>query len=154
MYLRDDRGMEPIPPELFLDAFPDPIQAIGHRLRALVREAVPNVVERVRPGWHLVGYDAPRHEGEASRRSAYFAYVAPERHHIHLGFEQGYLMRDPDHRLEGEGITRQVRWLTFVAGDVPYAAIVVPLLLEARRVALLSRADRFEAAMLAGLPED
>jgi hypothetical protein len=144
--------MEPIPPELFLDAFAGPIQAIGHRLRALVREAVPDVVERVRPGWHLVGYDAPRRDGEAGRRSAYFAYIAPERHHIHLGFEQGYLMRDPGRRLEGGGITRQVRWLTFLPGDAPDEAIVVPLLLEARRVALLSRADRFEAAMLAGLP--
>ena len=42
MYLRDDRGMEPIPPELFLDANPGPIQGIGHRLRELVREAVPH----------------------------------------------------------------------------------------------------------------
>ena len=113
--------MEPIPPELFLDAFPGPIQAIGHRLRQLVREAVPDAAERVRPGWHLIGYDAPRHEAEGRGRSAYFAYIAPERHHIHLGFEHGYLMRDPDRRLEGEGITRQVRWLSFEPGDDPDA---------------------------------
>ena len=141
--------MEPIPPELFLDAFPGPIQVIGHRLRELVREAVPDATERVRPGWHLIGYDAPRHEAEGRGRPAYFAYIAPERHHIHLGFEHGHLMRDPDRRLEGEGITRQVRWLTLVPGDDPDSAIAVPLLREARRVALLSRAERFEAAMLA-----
>ena len=142
--------MEPIPPELFLDAFPEPIRVIGLRLRELVREAVPDAAERVRPGWHLIGYDAPRHETEGRGRSAYFAYVAPERHHVHLGFEHGHLMRDPDRRLEGEGITRQVRWLTFGPGDVPGPAITIPLLREARRVALLSRAERFEAAMLAG----
>ena len=121
VYPRNHGDMEPIPPELFLDAFPGPIQAIGHRLREVVREAVPDVAERVRAGWHLIGYDAPRHEAEGRGRSAYFAYVAPERHHIHLGFEHGYLMRDPDRRLEGEGITRQVRWLTFVPGDEPDA---------------------------------
>jgi hypothetical protein len=142
-------GMEAIPPELFLDAFPRPIRAIGHRLRQLVAVAVPDALERVRPGWHLIGYDAPRHETEGRGRSSYFAYIAPERAHIHLGFEHGYLMRDPDRRLEGEGITRQVRWLTFEAGADPDPAIAVPLLLEARRVALLSRPERFEAAMLA-----
>ena len=147
--VRDHRVMEPIPPELFLDAFPGPIQVIGHRLRELVREAVPDATERVRPGWHLIGYDAPRHEAEGRGRPAYFAYIAPERHHIHLGFEHGHLMRDPDRRLEGEGITRQVRWLTLVPGDDPDSAIAVPLLREARRVALLSRPERFEAAMLA-----
>ena len=110
---------------------------------------MPDAAERVRPGWHLIGYDAPRHAAEGRGRSAYFAYIAPERHHIHLGFEHGYLMRDPDRRLEGEGITRQVRWLTFEPGDEPDPVIAVPLLREARRVALLSRAERFEAAMLA-----
>ena len=142
------RAVEPIPPELFLDAFPVPIQAIGHRLRELVREAVPDAAERVRPGWHLIGYDARRHEAAGRGRYAYFAYIAPERHHIHLGFEHGHLMRDPDRRLEGKGITRQVRWLTFEPGDGPDPSIAIPLLREARRVALLSRAARFEAAML------
>ena len=141
--------MEPIPPELFLDAFPGPIQALGHRLREVLRDAVPDAAERVRPGWHLIGYDAPRHAEEGRGKAAYFAYIAPERQHIHLGFEHGHLMRDPDRRLEGEGITRQVRWLTFVPGDQLDPAIAVPLLREARRVALLSRAERFEAAMVA-----
>ncbi len=144
--------MEPIPPELFLDAFPEPIQVIGRRLRELVREAVPDALERVRPGWHLIGYDAPRHDAEGRGRPAYFAYVAPERHHVHLGFEHGYLMRDPERRLEGVGITRQVRWLTYLPVDDPDTSVAIPLLREARRVALLSRAERFEAAMLEGSP--
>ena len=139
--------MEPVPPELFLDAYPAPIQAVAHRLRALVIQAVPDAVERVRLGWHLIGYDAPRHEGEGRVKAAYFAFVAPARDHVHLGFEQGYLIRDPDPRLEGEGITRQVRWLTVGPVDEPDPMIVLPLLREARRVALLSRAERFEAAM-------
>jgi hypothetical protein len=142
--------METIPPEAFLAAFPEPIATLGEQLRRIVREAVPDAVERVRPGWHLVGYDAPRHEdeGEGRGRPAYFAYIAPEPHHIHLGFEHGYLMRDPGGRLEGEGITRQVRWLTFVPGDVPDDASAAALLREARRVALLSLSARLEEAAL------
>ena len=145
--------MDPIPPEAFLAAFPGPITVIGDRLRALVVEVIPDAIERVRPGWHLIGFDAPRGAGERRGKPAYFAYIAPEGHHLHLGFEHGYLMRDPGRRLEGEGITRQVRWLTFVPGDEPDAAVIGPLLVEARRIALLSRAERFEEAMrTAGQP--
>src|SRR3712207_2257328 len=136
--------MDAIPPDAFLAAFPEPIARIGTRLRVLVLDAVPDAIERVRPGWRLVGYDVPR---PAGGRTAYFAYVAPEREHIHLGFEHGIAMADPDGRLEGEGITRQVRWLTFRPGDDPDPRVVVPLVLEARRVALLPAAERFEAAM-------
>ena len=64
--------MDPIPPEAFLSAFPDPIRVIGERLRTLVTDAVPD------------------------------------------------------------------------------AAAIGPLLVEARRVALLTRAERFEEAMLIG----
>ena len=141
--------MDPIPPEAFLSAFPDPIRVIGERLRTLVTDAVPDAIERVRPGWHLIGFDAPR-RAEGRGKPAYFAYIAPERIHIHLGFEHGYLVRDPGRQLQGEGITRQVRWLTFMPGDEPDAAAIGPLLVEARRVALLTRAERFEEAMLIG----
>lgn len=140
--------MDPIPPEAFLAAFPEPIHAIGERLRTLLLATIPDAVERVRPGWHLIGYDAPAPPRSRGRRSAYFAYIASEREHIHLGFEHGWLMADPDGRLQGAGITRQVRWLTFRRGDEPDAADIAPLLHEARRVALLPREERFEAAMM------
>jgi Domain of unknown function (DU1801) len=155
--------MDTIAPEAFLEGFPPAIAVIGDRLRSLVLRAVPDASERVRPGWQLIGYDAPQDlpsadvPAPATRparrrlRQAYFAYIAPEQHHIHLGFEYGWAMRDPDRRLEGAGITRQVRWLTFVPGDDPPPAIVVPLLVEARRVALLPRGERLEAALFAGV---
>lgn len=139
--------MDQIPPEAYLAAFPAPIAAIGERLRDAVRRAIPDATERVRPGWHLVGYDVPH-----GRRTAYFAYIAPETEHIHLGFEHGYLMDDPEARLEGEGITRQVRWLTFRPGDVVDPAMVAPLLREAARVACLSREQR-AAMVLAREPD-
>ena len=134
--------MDPIPPEAYLAAFPPAIAAIGERLRLAVKAAIPGAVERVRPGWHLVGYDVPN-----GRRHRYFAYVAPETEHIHLGFEHGFVMDDPDRRLEGAGITRQVRWLTFRPGDPVDPDDLAPLIREAARVACLTRDERFAAAM-------
>ncbi len=86
--------------------------------------------------------DAP-----AGRRQAYFAYVAPEPAHVHLGFEHGVLMRDAGGHLQGAGITRQVRWLTWRPGDAIDAAVVRPLVREGLRVARMSRSERFAAAM-------
>jgi len=140
--VRHHAPMDPMPPEAFLAGYPLPIRALADQLRALVREAVPDALERVRPGWHLIGYDAP-----AGRRSVYFAYVAPEAEHVHLGFEHGVLMRDPERRLSGAGITRQVRWLTWWPGDEIDPAVVIPLVHEGLRVARLTRAERFAAAM-------
>ncbi len=134
--------MDPIPTEAYLAAFPLAIAAIGERLRLAVKAAIPGAVERVRPGWHLVGYDVPN-----GRRHAYFAYIAPEAEHIHLGFEHGFVMEDPDRRLVGAGITRQVRWLTFHPGDPVDAEVLAPLIREAARVACLTREERFAAAM-------
>ena len=103
--------MDPIPPAVFLEAYPPSIAAIGRRLRDAVLEAFPDAVERVRPGWRLIGFDAP-----IGRRTAYFAWIMPEREHIHLGFVHGALMADPERSLDGAGITKQARWVTFEPG--------------------------------------
>lgn len=134
--------MEPIPPEALLEDFPPPMQAIAHRLRALVTAAIPDAIERVRPGWRLIGYDLP-----IGRRSVYFAYVAPEVEHVHLGFEHGWAMRDPDGLLLGEGITKQVRWLTFRAGDPIPGDRCRDLILEGARVAAMTRGERMLRSM-------
>jgi len=130
--------MDVIPPAALLESFPEPMREIAERLRSVVRRAVPDAVEAVRPGWRLIGYDVP-----AGRRTAYFAYVAPEDGHVHLGFEQGVLMDDPAGVLLGSGVTRQVRWLTFRPGDALDPPLLDALVREAARVALLTRAERF-----------
>jgi hypothetical protein len=136
--------MDPIPPEAFLEGFAPPIASVAHQLRAAVTAAVPDALERVRPGWHLIGFDVPN-----GRRTSYFAWVFPEREHVHLGFEHGVLMTDAARRLEGAGITKQVRWITFKPGTTVDGADLAPLILEARRVACLPRAERALAAMAA-----
>lgn len=136
------RGMEPLPPEAFLAGYPEPMREIGEWLRSVVRRAVPDAIERVRPGWRLIGYDLP----VTQRRSAYFSFIAPEPIHIHLGFEHGILMRDPRGLLAGAGITRQVRWVTLTPDHLLPEADLVELLLESARVASLSRGERFAIA--------
>jgi hypothetical protein len=131
-----------IPVDAFLDDFAPPIRGLADALRIAVLDAVPEAVERVRIGWRIVGFDAP-----VGRRLRYFAWVFPERVHVHLGFPQGALMDDPGGRLEGRGITKNARWITFVPGDIVDASAVRPLVLEGLRVATLSRDERYAAAM-------
>jgi hypothetical protein len=102
-----------IPPELFLSAYAGEIRDIAERLRGVVRDAVPDAIERVRTGWRLIGYDVP-----VGRRMRYFAFVAPEPQHVHLGFEYGVWMTDPEGLLRGAHLhLRKVRFVTYVPGD-------------------------------------
>jgi hypothetical protein len=139
----DGEAMETIPPEALLAAYPPPMRAIAESLRAIVCRAVPDAVERVRPGWRLIGYDVPA----GPRRLTYFCYVAPEVEHVHLGFEYGAFMSDPDRILLGAGVTRKVRWLTFRTGDPIDEPQLVELVREGARVALASPAERLAVAL-------
>jgi hypothetical protein len=128
---------------LFLAGYPDSIAEIAHRLRAVVRRATPMAIERIRSGWALIGYDVP-----IGRRKRYFAFIAPERKHIHLGFEYGVWMADPERILEGAHLKlRKVRFLTFEPGDTLSEATLLSLTREAARVASWSRAERLAALL-------
>ena len=134
--------MEQIPPEAFLDAYPLVMKDTAAALRALMRDAVPDALERVRVGWHLIGYDLP-----LRRYGVYFAYVAPEPTHVHLGFEYGAFMDDPDRLLQGEGVTKQVRWMTFTSPAEIDPEPTMALVREGARVAALTRGERLAIAL-------
>jgi hypothetical protein len=134
--------MESIPPEALLDGYPPVMRETALALRALVREAVPEAWERVRVGWHLIGYDLP-----LRRYGVYFGYIAPEPVHVHLGFEWGVFMSDPQGLLQGEGVTRQVRWLTFTSPDEIAHEATVALVREGARVAALTRGERLSQVL-------
>jgi hypothetical protein len=129
---------ESIPPELFLEGYPDGVRATANRLRAVVKAAVPDAIERVRPGWALIGYDLP-----VRRRNVYFAWVWPERKHVHLGFEHGIFMDDPDRVLQGAHLKlKKVRYVTVDPGaDFPEATFV-ELTRRAADIAALPAAAR------------
>ena len=135
--------MDPIPAEAFLAPYPAPIRDHAATLRAIVMRAVPDAIERVRPGWQLIGYDLP-----LGRRTAFFAYVAPEPIHIHLGFEHGVAMADPQHVLEGAHLKlKKVRFLTFRPDETIPTDQCIELIREGARVAALPRAGRLALAM-------
>ena len=112
---------ERIPPELFLSGYPTEVSDIAESLRSVVHEAVPDAIEGVRTGWRLIGYDVP-----VGRRTRYFAFVAPEPKHVHLGFAYGAWMADPDELLQGAHLNlRKVRFVTYEPGDpIPSEALV------------------------------
>jgi hypothetical protein len=127
----------------FLAGYPDAIAEIAHRLRAVVRQATPTAMERIRSGWALIGYDLP-----LGKRRRYFAFVAPEREHVHLGFEYGVWMDDPERVLEGAHLKlRRVRFVTFRPGDVLREGELIALTREAARVASWSAAERLAALL-------
>ena len=124
---------EHIPPALFLAAYPARIRDIAERLRCVVHDAVPEAIERVRTGWRLIGYDVP-----VDRRTRYFAFVAPENEHVHLGFEYGARMSDPDGVLLGAHLDlRKVRFVTYEPGDAIPSDVLVRYTREAAELALL-----------------
>jgi hypothetical protein len=118
------------------------MQDAANALRTIVRQAIPDAIEGVRVGWRLIGYDRP-----VGRRSVYFAYVAPEVEHVHLGFEYGVFMDDPNGLLHGAGITKQVRWLTVRSVGEIREAEFVALVREAALVAAMTRSERLALAL-------
>ena len=100
------RAPETIPPEVLLDDAAPRMREIAEALRALVRRARPDALERVRPRWGLLGYDVP-----VGRRARSFAWIWPQPEHVHLGFDWGIAMDDPYGLLHGR--TKRVRWTTW-----------------------------------------
>jgi hypothetical protein len=129
-----------MPVEAFLEDVAPPMREIADRLRAIVRRATPEATERVRVGWRLLAYDLSRR-----RTGAFFAWVFPEKHHVHLGFPKGVLMDDPHGVLDGAGQTKYARWVTFVPGDEIDEALMTELVLEAAHVAPVPKALGLEA---------
>jgi hypothetical protein len=129
---------DPFPPELLLEGYSAGIRATAERLRAVVRQAVPDAIERVRIGWRLVGYDVP-----VGKRTRYFAMVWPEPEHVHLGFEYGAWMDDPERILRGVPLgLRKVRFVTYAPGEPIPESTLIEYTRRAARLATMSRAER------------
>ena len=109
----------------------------------MVRRALPGVVERVRGGWGIIGYDIPI----GPRRTAFVAWIWAEPVHVHLGFVNGALMSDPAGLMDGRGITKKARWVTLTPDSMLDEEVLAVLLREAARVARLSRDERVLLAM-------
>jgi len=134
---------EPQPVEFLLDDYPDAIRNTGLALRSLIFRTVAGTVETIRPGWRWIAYSLP--EGKRVRN---FAWIGPERKHIHLGFEHGILLADEDHLLHGaEERLKQFRYFTFEPSIDVDEAILADYLRRAADLATLPTAARRALAL-------
>jgi hypothetical protein len=118
--------------------YPPRIAATAGQLRNVVKRAAPQLAERVRVGWSLIGYDLP-----VGRRSVYFAWIWPQIEHVHLGWQVGTLLDDPDHLLGGASENlKKVRYLTYEADSKIDARDAVAFTRQALRIASMSRGER------------
>jgi len=131
--MRDD-----LPAEFLLDQFPLAIRDTGRALRSLILASVPGTVETVRPGWRWIAYSLPE-----KGRVRNYAWIGPERKHIHLGFEHGTLLADPDLILHGaEERLRKFRYFTFEPAIDIDEAVLVDYIRRAADLAVLPPRQR------------
>lgn len=122
-----------LPAEFLLDDYPPAIRETGRALRSLILETVSGTVETVRPGWRWIAYSLPE-KGKVRN----FAWIGPERKHIHLGFEHGTLLADPEHILHGaEERLKKFRYFTFEPSIDIDEAILVDYVERAAALAVL-----------------
>jgi hypothetical protein len=131
--MRDD-----LPGEFLLDSFPPRIRDTGRALRSLILSTVPGSVEGVRTGWRWIAYALPE-----KGRVRNFAWIGPERKHIHLGFEHGTLLADPNGILQGaQEKLRKFRYVTFEPDIDIDEAILVDYIRRAAELAVMPSSAR------------
>ncbi len=123
-----------IMPEQFLSVFSPAVQALAQRLRKLIKQSIPNCIEKVYPGWRLLGYRVL-----IRNKSHYFCFIAPLPDCVVLGFEYGIFISDPEGLLQGEG--KQVRQLTVKSQKDIRSRKFVALIKEAAELAALPKQD-------------
>ena len=136
--MRDHLGVEPIPPELLLAGYPPGIQLAAERLRAVVLEAVRTQPSEFEPAG---ASSATRSRSRSDRATSPSSRRRVK--HVHLGFEYGACMTDPDDLLQGTHLNlRKVRFLTSEPSDAIPSRVLVRYTREAARVSTMSRDER------------
>ena len=115
-----------------LAVHPDDVAATARRLRAVILDAHPQLVERVRPGWHSLNYADPA--------AGFVCAVFPFAERVQLVFERGAQLPDPDGLLGGRG--RTVRTLEFTSAGAVDPTVVVAFLDLAVELGAALRAGR------------
>jgi len=87
------------PIEQFLAGYPPDMQAISRRLRAMVKNSMPQQAKEVLfASQNHIGYSL---SSESMRNR--ICYICPMRDYVRLGFMFGGYLPDPDQVLEGTG---------------------------------------------------
>ena len=96
----------------------DDVARTAQRLRSVLLEAQPDLVERARTGWHSINYTHPT--------AGFVCALFPTADRVDLVFEHGARLPDPDGHLTGD--TRQVRTLPLRPDDDLDPRVVAELL--------------------------
>jgi hypothetical protein len=99
--------------------FPEELVPTAEAVRARVLALVPEAKEKLRAGWGVLGFDAPK----------YFAFLGVYQDRVRLGFQRGPWLSDPNGLLEGEG--SYVRWILFSSPRDVYREGVSELIRQA-----------------------
>ena len=136
------------PTEFLLDGFPPAIRETGLALRSLIFRTIPDTAETVRTGWRWIAYSLPE-----KGRVRNYAWIGPERKHIHLGFENGTLLADPHQLLKGaQERLKQFRYFTFEPSIDIDEAILIDYIRRAADLAVLPPLARRALAETAAEP--
>jgi hypothetical protein len=107
--------------EEILEGRPPELADLAHRLRALIAGLHPDVVEVPRTGEGVAAYGW----GEKKMSESY-AYLAPQRAWVNLGFYHGVLLDDPAGIVEGTGARiRHVKVRPDAVDEVALRALLV-----------------------------
>lgn len=90
-----------------LAGYPDRIVELCLDLRRMALNAIPEMSERINPGWRSVSLHHPA--------AGYVCGLFPRDDLVKVGFEHGRLLHDPDGVLVGAG--RQLRYLCVTSLD-------------------------------------
>jgi hypothetical protein len=128
------RAAPPSELDRFLADFTPGVRALALRAREMIRQIRPDVVEKVWPGWKVVGY------GTGPTMKEMVLGVAPLKERLRIGFTDGVAPPDPAGLLEGEGAGH--RALKVATPEALEAPAVVALLREAFARAALPPDER------------
>jgi hypothetical protein len=88
----------------FLSGYPTQVRKLALRARAMLLERQPGLIERVWPGWKMIGY------GTGPRMGDLVVGLGPAKAHLSVHLMRGTLLDDPEALLEGTSKTgRHIR---------------------------------------------
>jgi hypothetical protein len=107
----------------------EPLTTIMLRLREIIIEVDPDTTEQPRPGDRALSYGV----GPKKMKEGY-AFIAPQRGYVNLGFYQGTGLPDPSGLLEGTGKgLRHVKIRSLEDADRPEVRRLIVAAVDERR---------------------
>jgi hypothetical protein len=120
-------------PEAYLSRYPPPMQRLAHRVRGLVKRALPKSTERVMLGWNSINLYVP-----GKSRPAFFGFIIPHRASVTFGFTFGVLVEEPPGGFLGaEENLVWARYLSLRTSREVRPALFTKLIRQAAEAALL-----------------